>query len=366
MSERFFPCSACGANLAFEPGAASLKCGHCGVFNEIPAAGQDQHLEALEELDYHAYLESAAGEEDVVDRVEVACEACGARTQLADRQTSGKCAFCGNPIVAQSKSVRLIQPRAVLPFAFDKKRAVACYERWLASLWFAPGDLKQAAFIDEALKGVYLPYWTFDMDAATDYSGLRGVDYWVTETYSVSVNGRSETRTRQVRKTRWYPASGRVFNSFDDVLVPASRTFPEERLDILEPWDLPKLVPYDGAYLAGFIAESYSVTLPDGFGEATQRVQPTIEETIRRDIGGDHQQIHTKKSYYSEITFKHLLLPVWITAYRYQGRLFRVIINARTGELSGERPYSVWKILLAVLAGLLVVGIVVAVIAASR
>lgn len=366
MPERSFPCSACGANLAFAPGAASLQCGHCGVLNQIPESDRAQQLEALEELDYHAFLEHAAGEQDTVDRMEVTCQACGAHTQLADHQTSGKCAFCGSPIVAQSKSVRVIQPRAVLPFAFDKKKAVDCYERWLASLWFAPGDLKKAAFIDESLKGVYLPYWTYDMDATTDYTGMRGVDYWVTETYSVTVNGRSQTRTRQVRKTRWYPASGRVFNAFDDVLVPASRTFPEDRLDILEPWDLPRLVPYDAAYLAGFVAESYSVTLPQGFQEAAERIQPAIDRSICADIGGDHQQIHTKRSAYDDITFKHLLLPVWITAYRYHGRLFRVIINARTGELSGERPYSVWKILVAVLAGLILVGTIVAIVAANR
>jgi predicted RNA-binding Zn-ribbon protein involved in translation (DUF1610 family) len=366
MPERFFPCSSCGATLAFAPGTGSLACGHCGAMNEIPAADLDAQAAAVEEMDYHAHLERAADEAPGVERLEVTCTACGAHSQLGDAATSGLCAFCGSPIVAQAKSVRLIQPRAVLPFDLDKRAAIAAYDKWLASLWFAPSDLRARAFIDDHLKGVYLPHWTFDMDATTRYTGQRGEDYWVTETYTMMVNGRPQTRTRQVRKTRWYPASGTVFNHFDDVLVPASNTLPRERVDSLTPWDLHQLVPFDGAYLAGFVAESYAVTLPQGFDEATVRVQPPIDTSIRRDIGGDHQIINSKNSRYDDITFKHILLPIWLTAYRYSGKTYRVMINATTGELSGERPYSALKITLALLAGLLVVGGIVAAVALTR
>lgn len=366
MAERYFPCSTCGAKLEFAPGTTALKCGHCGSLNEIPQADVAVTEDAIAELDYHQFLGNAASEQSTLERVEVTCDTCGAHTQLGDNTTSGKCAFCGSPIVAQAKSVKVIQPRAMLPFGIDKDNALAAYERWLSSLWFAPNDLKRAAFIDEAFNGVYLPYWTYDMESSTRYTGQRGVDYWDTESYTVTVNGRSETRTRQVRKTRWYSASGRVHNSFDDVLIPASRSLPQNRIISLEPWDLQKLVPFDGAYLAGFITETYAVTLPEGFSEATVRIQPEIDRTICRDIGGDRQVISSKQSTYSDITFKHILLPVWLTAYRYHGKTFRIIINARTGELSGERPYSVAKILLAVLAGLLIAGAIAAVVAITQ
>ncbi len=366
MSERFFPCSSCGAKLTFTPGTDSLTCGHCGTVNAIPEATGELKVAAVEELDYHSFLNNLAEQQETVDRVEVICESCAAHTQLPDHHTSGKCGFCGSPIVAQGKSVKLIRPRGLLPFGIDRKKASATYETWLASLWFAPSDLKKAAFLDQSLQGIYLPYWTYDADATTDYTGQRGVDYWVTETYSVTVNGRSQTRTRQVRKTRWYPASGRVFDSFDDILVPATKSLAENRLESLEPWDLGSIAPYDDAYLAGFTAESYSVSLDDGFGRATVRMQPTIDRSICRDIGGDHQIISSKDSRYSDITFKHLLLPVWITAYRYNKRVFRIIINARTGEISGERPWSFWKIFFTVLAGLAVAGGIAAIVAMSQ
>ena len=125
-------------------------------------------------------------------------------------------------------------------------------------------------------------------------------------------------------------------------------------------------MPFDGAYLSGFVAESYSVTLPQGFDEAAVRIQPTIDNTIRRDIGGDHQIINSKRSRYDDITFKHILLPIWLTAYRYSGKTYRVMINATTGELSGERPYSAIKITLAVLAGMIVLGGIIALVAANR
>ncbi len=366
MAERFFPCSSCGSKLTFAPGAGALTCTHCGTVNQIPDAPAERQVEAVEELDYDSFLNDLASQHETVDRVEVVCESCGAHTQLSDNQTSGKCGFCGSPIVAQGKSVKLIRPRGLLPFGIDRKKASATYETWLASLWFAPSDLKKQAFLDQSLQGIYLPFWTYDADATTDYTGQRGEDYWVTETYTQTVNGQQQTRTRQVRKTRWYPARGRVHDSFDDILIPATASLSESRLESLEPWDLPSITAYDDAYLAGFTAESYSVPLEAGFGKATVRMQPTIDRTICRDIGGDHQIISSKDSVYSDITFKHLLLPVWITAYRYNARVFHIIINARTGEISGERPWSFWKIFFTVLLGLAVAGGIAAIVAMSK
>ena len=108
---------------------------------------------------------------------------------------------------------------------------------------------------------------------------------------------------------------------------------------------------YSDEYLSGFRAESYQVELEQGFGQARELMVPTIEETIEEDIGGDHQRIHGMRSRYDNITFKHILLPVWISAYRYQNKAFRFLVNARTGEVQGERPWSWFKIALAALAG---------------
>jgi hypothetical protein len=270
--------------------------------------------------------------------------------EFPDNVTSRVCCFCGTPIVAQAVSTKRLKPIAVLPFRITRDAAVQSYRAWLKSRWFAPATLAREAFLDGALVGAYMPFWTYDCVATTQYDGYRGEDYWDTETYTEVVNGQTQVRTRQVRRTRWYPASGTVVDDFDDVLVPASTSLPLGEQTQVEPWDLDKLTPYADEYLAGFRSESYSIDLAQGFEGAKTRMRPVIESSIRSDIGGDHQQISSMRSRYDRITFKHILLPLWLSAYRYNRRLYRVIINARTGHLVGERPYSVWKIAGVVLA----------------
>ncbi len=356
--ERRFPCSNCGAQLRFAPGALAMRCAHCGALNEIEASDAE-----IQELDYAAQLRDLESSEELVDEIISACESCGARIELPPNVTSGPCPFCTRTVVATGRSIKLIKPRSVLPFAIDSGGARERFAAWLKKLWFAPRNLKKAAVIDGKLSGVYLPYWTYDSGAITDYTGQRGVHYWVTETYTTMVNGKMQVRTRQVRKTRWYPAAGRVSDWFDDLLIPASTSVQTDRLHKLEPWDLESLTEYADEYLAGFRSESYSVGLGSGFEQAKAAMVPQIRATICADIGGDVQRVGTMDTRHHSITFKHILLPVWVCAYRFKGTLYQILINARTGEVIGERPWSWAKISLSVLVALLVITAVVAAIA---
>jgi hypothetical protein len=162
-----------------------------------------------------------------------------------------------------------------------------------------------------------------------------------------------------VRHTRWTSVSGTVGNSFDDILILASTSLPKKYVDRLEPWDLGNLVAYADEYLSGFRAESYQISLPDGFEEAKKVMAAAIETSIRHDIGGDEQRIQSARTEYRDITFKHILLPVWLSAYRFKDAVYRIFINARTGEVQGERPYSAWKIAGAVLLVLAIIGIMI-------
>lgn len=348
--ERRFPCSACGAQLRFAPGVFAMRCDHCGSLSQIEPSEEE-----IRELDYLATLGELEAQGETVDEIVSACESCGARIELPPNVTSGPCPFCTRTVVATGRSVKHIKPASLLPFAIDRDGARERFRRWLKKLWFAPRSLKRSAVIEGRLTGVYLPYWTYDAGAITTYTGQRGEHYWVPETYTTMVNGKPQVRTRMVRKTRWYPASGRVRDSFDDLLVPASGSVAEDRLNRLEPWDLDALTPYRDEYLAGFRAESYSVGLVGGFERAKALMLPRIRTSIRRDIGGDEQRITSMDSAYHSITYKHLLLPVWIFAYRYKDRLFQILVNARTGEVIGERPYSWAKISLSVVAAALCV-----------
>ena len=159
---------------------------------------------------------------------------------------------------------------------------------------------------------------------------------------------------QQVPKVRWSPKSGRVKRFFDDVLVLASRSLPKSYTDALEPWDLPALEPYQPEYLAGFRAEAYTVELQEGYTEARGYMARVIERDVRFDIGGDRQRIHAIDTDVRNVTFKHILLPVWMAAYKYRGQTYRFVVNGRTGRVQGERPWSAIKITIAVIVGLLV------------
>ena len=221
---------------------------------------------------------------------------------------------------------------------------------WIRSRWFAPGDLRRWANQTDTLIGVYLPHWTFDAATVTSYVGQRGDDYRVTV-------GSGKKRRTEVR-TRWSPAWGTVSVDFDDLLVPAGGSLPRGLAEGLEPWDLQALVPYADAYLSGFRAESYRTGLEEAFSRAEETMRARIRAAVCRDIGGDRQQIWRMETRKERLTFKHLLLPVWTCSYRYRHRVFPIVVNARTGEVQGKRPWSAWKIALAVALPALILGIV--------
>ena len=136
----------------------------------------------------------------------------------------------------------------------------------------------------------------------------------------------------------------------------ASRTLPKRFTDALQPWDLSALEPYLPQYLAGFRAEAYQVDLDQGFVEARALMDRQIERDVKFDIGGDQQRVHRIDTAINNVTFKHILLPVWLAAYKYRGQTYRFVVNGQTGRVQGERPWSTWKIVFAIFVGLLAAG----------
>ncbi len=349
-----FPCANCGAKLEFKPGTDCLVCPYCNHQNRISGGEQ-----IVQELDFQQAISTLHQIAEQVEHELVKCDACAAEIDRPANVTSLSCPYCGSNIVLQSHTRRAIKPKSLLPFAIDRRPAAEKVRAWLKGLWFAPSAIRRFADIDGVIKGIYYPAWTYDCGTVTDYTGFRGDHYWVTVSYTAYENGKAVQRTRQEQRTRWTPAWGTVQNEFDDVLVLASRSLPEEYSQRLEPWDLKALTPYADGYLSGFLAESYQIDLAQGFDLAKELMAPIIDATIRGDIGGDEQRITSRRIKFHDITFKHILLPIWIGAFRFRAKLFRVLINARTGEVQGERPYSWIKITLAVLAGLAIIAAIV-------
>lgn len=335
-------CNTCAAVLTFVPGTTNLKCIYCGAENEIKISE-----EKIEEQDFHEVLAQLQTKSDQHTVNLVKCDACGAETTFNEKIVSDNCVFCGNQITLKSGTTcSIIKPKSLLPFKIDQKQGFGEFSKWVKSLWFAPSDLKKKANSPEKFVGVYIPYWTYDSGTHTNYVGQRGDNYQAVESYTTTVNGKSVMQTRTVTKIRWSYASGSVKHDFDDVLVLASDTLPKTHTEKLEPWDLQNVTPFDEKFLSGFKAEAYKVGLPEGFNRAKVIMDGTIRTMIKKQIGGDHQTISTVNTTYSNIKFKHLLLPLWLSTFAYNKKVYRFLINGRTGEVQGERPYSAVKIIL--------------------
>lgn len=345
-----FPCDTCGAEMRYAPGGDTLICDHCGNRQEI--SGPGPWANPLSEQDLAAALAEQLPTEATESKPLLKCPNCGAEVTLAGEAHAGECPFCATPLITGTGETRRLKPRGVLPFALDERTARDAMSDWLGQLWFAPNGLKEYARKGRKLQGIYVPYWTFDAATHSAYRGERGTVYY--ETRTVMRDGKRETV--QVAKVRWQSVSGRVARAFDDILVLASHALPKRYTDGLPPWDLPALEPYNPQFLAGFSAEAYTVPLEDGYGEARAHMDSVIARDVKFDIGGDRQRIHSVNTKIDDASFKHILLPVWMAAYKYRGKSFRFVVNGRTGRVQGERPWSAWKITFAVLLGLLIAG----------
>jgi len=348
---RTFPCQQCGADLEFHIGMQSLECPYCGFVRSL----EEREDAAIAEQDLLAMLERVArrrGEDrgGQAELREVRCDSCGGTVQFVGTLTSSECAYCGVPLQIENahQAPDRIPVDGVLPFMISREQARANLAEWVRTRWFAPNDFKRRG-VQGRFNGVYLPYWTFDALTRNAYTGERGEHYWVTVG--------SGKKRRRVRRTRWYPASGDFERFFDDVLVVAGRGLPLSRLVGLEPWPLNKCIPFNPEVLAGLLARTYDVPLDEGFVEGKVRMTAAIEDEVRGRIGGDEQRIHSIDTRYSALAYKHLLLPVWMLAYRYGDKTYQVVVNAGTGEVQGDRPYSWVKIALATAAGLIVAGL---------
>ncbi len=349
LEEHRFPCPSCGSDLRFDPGEQDLACPHCGHREPI-----EQRRGALAELDLRAATErrlpAAAMEETRIAR----CRNCGAEIEFDAALHARECPFCASPIVADTGLHRQIKPQAQLPFLVSEPQAREALARWLGRRWFAPSDLVAFARADRLLTGIYAPYWTFDAETETDYAGHRGDVRYETRHVPVTVNGRRQMAAQQVARVDWRPARGRVARNFDDVLVLGSKSLPKRYAEGLAPWDLSALSAYDPRFLAGFRSEAYTTGLEDAYGEAKAAMNRVIEGDVRASIGGDQQRIERMETRVGALTFKHVLLPIWLAAFRYRGKSYRFVVNGRTGEVEGERPYSAAKIAAVVILALAV------------
>ncbi len=346
-----YPCPACGAQAEWNPGKQKLVCPFCGTESPytITATGQ------IEEIDLVRALREIPDEARgwMTEKRTVQCQSCKAVSVFDPERVGQRCQFCGSPALVPYEEIKApIRPQSLLPFRVADTAVREQIRRWYKSKWLAPNALKSRALVD-TVKGVYIPYWTFDAQAVCPWEAEAGHYYYTTETYRDS---KGNTQTRQVQHVRWEPASGVVEHFFDDDPIPGTRGVSHDLLRQVEPFPTNELVAYNTSYLSGFIVEHYQVVLL----EAAQASEAQMTETLRgmcaAQVPGDtyrNLEIHPS---FSARTFKHILVPLWLLTYTYGARVFHVLVNGATGRMDGEYPKSFWKIFF------LVVGVIILVV----
>jgi len=352
IAQKKFSCPSCGGESQWNPAKKALVCPFCGTVSpaqvELTSAGVEQIVE-------HDLVSALRGIPDSergwqADKTSVRCQSCQAISVFDAARVGQRCDFCGSSALVPYEEIKeAFRPESLLPMKVSENQVRDAIRQWYGSRWFAPNALKRAALTD-TVKGLYIPYWTFDAQVHADWTADSGYYYFETESYT-DENGR--TQTRQVQKIRWEPSSGTLDHFFDDELVPASRGVQPTMLRRIEPFPTTKeLVAYNAGFLSGWVVERYQIDLIAAAKQARDEMESEMERLCGSQVPGDTYRNLQVQSDYSAQTFKHILVPIWLLAYTYGAANFQVVINGYTGSIAGKYPKSWVKIMLAVLAAL--------------
>ena len=338
VKAKTFVCANCGGVIKFDIDSQKFRCASCKTESAIETLS-----EQVREYDFSGYLAREKASVAFEGVAVIHCQNCGCEITFEAAQIAATCPMCGSSQVATVKQSAGIPPEGIIPFTVDKDEAALQFKKWVKSRWFAPGDFKKKCS-GGALKGMFLPFWTYDAKSIADYTGRGG-----------------HTRTEKDKDgnvrtvTDWFPVSGIVTEDFDDVLVCASGK--GKALNGILPYKtVTDTKPYSPSYLSGFYAELYTVKADAGFETAKGIMQDSLRAAARQEILSrfDSAEVSNLDAKYTDVTYKHLLLPVWGSAYGYKGKAYNYFVNGETGKVDGQRPYSVPKIVAAVLVTLAV------------
>jgi hypothetical protein len=292
------------------------------------------------------------------------CQTCGAEVAMEPDQRSYVCPFCDSTYVVEFSPEQTGRqpPEFVIGFAVTPEQAHEAFKKWLGdNSWFRPGDLATASIADK-MKGIYLPFWAFTMLAQSQWRAQIGEHWYRTETYTeTDSKGHTVTKTRQVQETEWWPLAGRHHRYYSGYLVSGSKGLAQDQSLRIQPFQLPALKRYEPYFLAGWLAEEYSVDRDQALVLCQDEFRRQEQRNIGTFLPGDTHSGLAVETRFSSVTSDLCLLPIYILSYRYKDKLYRFLLNGQTGKLAGDKPVSSTRIGVAVGVGLLIVLILVVV-----
>lgn len=345
-----FNCPQCGAKTAYSAADGGLTCSFCGYFEKPQAKVVGKKAEQFE-FTVETMARSVQGWGK--DRKEMACQNCGAQTSIPEGSLTYTCAFCGSNKVIQRRAPQdILRPRFLIPFSIQESECQEITRNWLGSSWMTPASLKQINSLS-AFTGIYLPYWTFDAQTSADWKAQVG--HLKTERYYQ--DGKWKTRT----KIEWRWESGSVSLNIDDLLVQGSSRLSEVLLDKIDDFRIKDLVPYDPNYLAGLQAQAYDIPLERAWEIGRKRMREQTREACMKQASTSMVRNFSMTLDFAEESWRYILLPIYLTTFRYEAKSYQLMINAQTGSIAGSRPVDwakIWLVIALLLTPGLILGLI--------
>ena len=364
-----YQCPACTGPLHYSESLGKLKCDYCGTEYEVAeieamyAKKEEKSVEAQKkaekETEQKKQQQAKAAEEgwdtsdisdnwgkDAAGMKSYNCPSCGAELICDETTAATSCPYCGNPTVVPGQFSGVLKPDYVIPFKVSKKEAIEKLKMHYKGRPYLPKSFKDDNHIEE-IQGVYVPFWMFDGKASGEAS------------YKATTSKVYEKGDEEITETRHYEVSRAGSIGFEKIPVDASSKMPDDHMDSIEPYDYSGLKEFSTAYLPGFLADKYDVSVKDSQKRADTRCASTLEDALRGTVTGydsctlEHKQIDLKRG-----KVHYALLPVWMLHTKWNGQDFLFAMNGQTGKMVGDLPTSkgkFWGLFAAIAAPMTVV-----------
>lgn len=324
-----YKCPCCGGTIEFDTGTQKPKCPYCDTefeIDDLKHYDEDLKSDSDDEMRWEdaSSSEWQPGESEGL-RVYI-CETCAGEIISDETTAAMKCPYCDNPVIMKGQLAGDLKPDLVIPFKLDKKAAKAGYERHITGKPLLPKVFKKQNHIDE-IKGIYVPFWLYDVstDADARYRATK-VRSYVSGDYNCV-----ETRYFSVMR------SGNL--AFEHVPVDGSTKMADDLMESIEPFDFSEAVDFRTAYLSGYLADRYDVTVDDSRQRANQRIKRSTEDALRNTVVGytsvntEHSSVRMKDG-----KTRYVLYPVWLLNTTWNGEKFTFAMNGQTGKFVGNLP----------------------------
>ena len=326
-----YKCPCCGGAIAFDSSLQKMKCPYCDTEFEMEALkGYDEALknntvDAADEA-WQPNQDNQWGSDETDGLGSYVCQSCGGEI-IADSTTGAtSCPYCGNPVVFMGQFSGALRPDFVIPFKLDKKAAKEGLMKHLSGKRLLPKVFKDQNHIDE-IKGIYVPFWLFDADVTANIN------------YDATTVRRWSDSDYDYTETSYYLINRAGNIGFEHIPADGSSKMPDDLMESIEPFNFGEAVPFQTAYLAGYLADKYDVTAEQSVERADRRVKSSTEQMFAQTAKG-YATLIPKSSSISKQNAKtnYALYPVWILNTTWNGNKYTFAMNGQTGKFVGDLP----------------------------